>query len=147
MMRWHKWFMAVSVSVCSVSHPEICIPRAFIFSSPYSSKTLSAFVAWFICVQISPGLRCVTFSLMISSMPLLNSYICKNEWWKTKVWVEKVLSYTGQCGNKDWCVGLLVSKNVLVSHSVQARPDKNPFVKTNSKCPFAAVNWQLWPHK
>lgn len=100
MMWWHKWFIAVSVSVCSVIHPEICIPRPFIFSSPYS-----AFMTWFKCVQISLGLHRVMIWSIISSMPLLNSYICKNDWWKRKVGLKKVLLYTVQCGNKDWCVG------------------------------------------
>lgn len=46
MVWWHKWFMAVSVSVSSVIHPDNCFQRPVISSSLHSSKKLSAFVAW-----------------------------------------------------------------------------------------------------
>lgn len=113
MMWWHKWFMAVSVSVCSVVLPEICVLRPFYFQFPLFFKTLSAFVTRFKCVQISPGLRRVMIWSAVSSVPLLNSYICEDDGWKRKVGVKKVSLYTGQCGNKDWCVGYWFPARIL----------------------------------
>lgn len=148
MMWWHKWFMAVSVSFCSVirSDPQ---HKTFYFQFPLYFKTFSAFVTCFKCAQISLGLQPVMIWSMISSMPLLNSYICENDWWKRKVWVKKVLLYTGQCGNKDWCVGYWFPARFLwvIQSRQELKRDKNPFVGTHSKCPFTALNWQLWPHK
>lgn len=44
---------------------------------------------------------------------LLNSYICENDGWKRKVGAKKVSLYTGQCGNKDWCVGYWFPARIL----------------------------------
>lgn len=122
-MWWHKWFMAVSVSVCSVVHPEI-----FYFQFPRIPPRDIVCVCDMAaaCSNIT-GRYDVMIRSAISSMPLLNSHICENDGWKRKVGVKKVSLYTGQCGNKDWCVGLLVSSKDPVSHSVQARADRNPF--------------------
>lgn len=113
MMWWHKWFMTVSVSVSSVVHPEICVPRPFIFTSPYSSRHCLHLWHGFLCVQISLGLQRLMIWSTVSSEPLLNSYICENDVWKRKVGVKKVSLYTGQCGNKDWCVGYWFPARIL----------------------------------
>lgn len=118
MMWWNKWFMAVSVSVCSVVHPEIWVPRLCIFSSPYSSRHrlhlwhgLNMFkyhwasnVWWF--DQPFPPRHCWTVCENLSQ-------ICENDGWKRKVGVKKVSLYTGQCGNKDWCVGYWFPARIL----------------------------------
>lgn len=120
-------------------------PKTFYFQFPLLFKTLSAFVTWFKCVQISLGFQCVMIWSTISPTALLLNL---REWWvKEKGWRKESLAIYWPVWEQRLMCELLVSSKDPVSHSVQARADKNPFVDTHSKCPFAALNWQLWPHK
>lgn len=59
---------------------------------------------------------------------------------KEKGWREESLAIYWPVSEQRLTCGLLVSSKDPVSHSVQARADKNPFVEMHSKCPFAALN-------
>lgn len=74
---WQKWSMAVYVLVSSFLQPTVPTPGAF-FSVPFFLKTLSAFMTWDECPQISLGLKCMMIWWRSSLRPCLNSYICRN---------------------------------------------------------------------
>lgn len=146
MMWWHKWFMAVSVSVYSVIPPEICVQRPFIFPSSYSSRH---------CLHLWHGLNVFKYhwasNVMIwstiSSAPLLDSYICENDGWKRKVGVKKVLLYTGQCGNKDWCVGYWFPARILWVIQSRQEPIEILLLKRIWNVLLLRLTRQLRPYK
>lgn len=135
MMRWHKWFMAVPVSVCSTWRP-------FTFTSSYSSR--HRLRRWH-------GLNVFKYHSNLgfsSNAPLLNGSIWQLVMGERE---EKVSLYTGQCGDKDWWVGYWFPARIL--WVVQSRREliKTPFflMKRIQNVPFlaAALNRQLRPHK
>lgn len=82
----------------------------FLFSSPYSARH---------CLHLWRDYNVFRYHEPSSCDDLISHFLraiveqFENDGWKTKVGVKKVLLYTGQCGNKDWCVGYWFPARIL----------------------------------
>lgn len=64
----------------------------------------------------------------------------QERWVKEEGWSKESLAIYWPVWEQRLMCGLLVSSKDPVSHSVQARADRNAFVEMLSKSPFAALN-------
>lgn len=125
------------LSLFSRSSRDLC-PKTFYFQFPLFFETVCICDMVLMCSNITEPPTC--YDLINHFLHAIVEQLPLREWLKEKGWSKESLALNWSVWEQRLMCGLLVSSKDHVSHSVQARADRNPFFETHSKCPFAALN-------